>query len=124
MGSSVRSRKSSFERPTTPSGEVLNSSRLGSSGLPSASRRPTISVSRWREAANTLSAIRYPDGIGQELVSAIKERGVVVAPGLHPEFKDRYFRVGHMGDLITRPTDISRCIDAVSDAVQATRAAL
>ena len=75
-------------------------------------------------AANTLSAIRYPDGIGQELVSAIKERGVVVAPGLHPEFKDRYFRVGHMGDLITRPTDISRCIDAVRDAVQATRAEL
>ena len=75
-------------------------------------------------AANTLSAVRYPDGVGQELVGAIKERGVVVAPGLHPQLKERYFRVGHMGDVITRPTDINRCIAAVSDAVRAARSGL
>lgn len=75
-------------------------------------------------AANTLSALRYPDGVGQELVGAIKERGVVVAPGLHPDIRDTYFRVGHMGDVITRPADVERCITAVSEAVRATRAAL
>ena len=70
-------------------------------------------------AANTLSALRYPDGVGPELVGAIKEAGVVVAPGLHPDVKGEYFRVGHMGDVITRPSDIARCVRAVGDGLRA-----
>ncbi len=70
-------------------------------------------------AANTLSAIRYPRGVGPGLVPAIKKRGVVVAPGLHPKLKDQYFRVGHMGDVVTRAADMDRCITAVGDAVEA-----
>jgi alanine-glyoxylate transaminase/serine-glyoxylate transaminase/serine-pyruvate transaminase len=48
-------------------------------------------------AASTLSAPYYPRGIDAALLAHIKEAGVIVAGGLHPELRDRYFRVGHMG---------------------------
>ncbi len=48
-------------------------------------------------AANTLTAPYYPDGVDKALLGHIKEAGVIVAGGLHPEIRDRYFRVGHMG---------------------------
>ena len=48
-------------------------------------------------AATTLTAPYYPDGVDATLLKRIKEAGVVVAGGLHPEIRDRYFRVGHMG---------------------------
>lgn len=51
-------------------------------------------------AANTLSAPYYPEGIsGAELIAAINKSGVVVAGGLHPDLKSKYFRVGHMGSV-------------------------
>jgi alanine-glyoxylate transaminase / serine-glyoxylate transaminase / serine-pyruvate transaminase len=50
-------------------------------------------------AANTLSALYYPDGCGAELLGAIREQGVVVAGGLHPAIKAATFRVGHMGEV-------------------------
>jgi len=50
-------------------------------------------------AAHTMSAIYYPEGVGNELLGEIRERGVVVAGGLHPQIKERYFRVGHMGGV-------------------------
>ncbi len=68
-------------------------------------------------AANTLSAIRYPDGVGPELVGRIAARGVVVAGGLHPAMKDRYFRVGHMGWVSGRPGLLERAVDAVRAAL-------
>jgi len=68
-------------------------------------------------AANTLSAIRYPDGVDARLVLAIKEQGVVVAGGLHPELKDRYFRVGHMGHVLTQPRQLERTVRAIGDAL-------
>ena len=48
-------------------------------------------------AANTLTAPYYPEGVDKALLGHIKEAGVIVAGGLHPEIRDRYFRVGHMG---------------------------
>jgi alanine-glyoxylate transaminase/serine-glyoxylate transaminase/serine-pyruvate transaminase len=49
-------------------------------------------------AANTLSAIRYPEGVtGSELLTAIKSKGVIIAGGLHKQCKAEYFRIGHMG---------------------------
>jgi alanine-glyoxylate transaminase/serine-glyoxylate transaminase/serine-pyruvate transaminase len=48
-------------------------------------------------AANTLTAPYYPSGVDSALLGHIKEAGVIVAGGLHPEIRDRYFRVGHMG---------------------------
>jgi alanine-glyoxylate transaminase/serine-glyoxylate transaminase/serine-pyruvate transaminase len=48
-------------------------------------------------AASTLTAPYYPDGVDAALLGYIKEAGVIVAGGLHPDLRDRYFRVGHMG---------------------------
>ena len=68
-------------------------------------------------AANTLSAIRYPEGVDSGLVDAIKARGVIVAGGLHPELKARYFRVGHMGHVLTQPKQLVRTITAIGDGL-------
>ena len=52
--------------------------------------------SRW--AANTMTAPRYPAGVtGAELLPRVKAAGVILAGGLHPEIKQEYFRIGHMG---------------------------
>lgn len=66
-------------------------------------------------AANTLSAVYYPEGIDASLLGRIKKEGVVVAGGLHPEIKTRYFRVGHMG-AVTR-NDILATVGAVERAL-------
>ena len=68
-------------------------------------------------AANTLSAIRYPDGVDASLVGRIEEQGVVVAGGLHPACKATYFRVGHMGYSATRAEDLLRTVEAVAGAL-------
>jgi alanine-glyoxylate transaminase/serine-glyoxylate transaminase/serine-pyruvate transaminase len=49
-------------------------------------------------AANTMTAPCYPDGVdGAQLRAKIKQAGVILAGGLHPEIKLTYFRIGHMG---------------------------
>ncbi len=48
-------------------------------------------------AAHTMSAVWYPDGIDASFVGRAREEGVVLAGGLHPDAKTKYFRVGHMG---------------------------
>jgi alanine-glyoxylate transaminase/serine-glyoxylate transaminase/serine-pyruvate transaminase len=50
-------------------------------------------------SAPTLTSVYYPDGVGPSLVGKIAAEGVIVAGGLHPEIRDRYFRVGHMGTV-------------------------
>ncbi|TPX58682.1 2-aminoethylphosphonate---pyruvate transaminase [Powellomyces hirtus] len=48
-------------------------------------------------AANTLSAVYYPEGVkGPELLQKIGAAGIVVAGGLHPRHATEYFRIGHM----------------------------
>lgn len=47
--------------------------------------------------AATLSAIYYPDGVDASMLKHIDDAGVIVAGGLHPAIKTKYFRVGHMG---------------------------
>jgi alanine-glyoxylate transaminase/serine-glyoxylate transaminase/serine-pyruvate transaminase len=48
-------------------------------------------------AANTLTALYYPEGIaGGDLLKQITGQGVIVAGGLHPQHNTKYFRVGHM----------------------------
>ncbi len=68
-------------------------------------------------AAHTMSAIYYPEGVGKELLGEIRERSVVVAGGLHPRFKERYFRVGHMGGA--RGSHILATVGAIEGALQA-----
>jgi alanine-glyoxylate transaminase/serine-glyoxylate transaminase/serine-pyruvate transaminase len=49
-------------------------------------------------AANTMTALYYPETIKPaDLLTGIREKGVVLAGGLHPEIKNYYFRIGHMG---------------------------
>ena len=51
-------------------------------------------------AANTLTAVYYPDKIdGNALRSKIANSNVIIAGGLLSEIKDTYFRVGHMGSV-------------------------
>lgn len=64
--------------------------------------------------ANTLSALWYPQGIDASLVGAIAGEGIVVAGGLHPEAKTKYFRVGHMGAC--SPNDVLATVGAIERA--------
>lgn len=52
-------------------------------------------------AANTMTALYYPDGVDASLLGRVKEGGAIFAGGLHPEIKDKYFRIGHMGSSHT-----------------------
>jgi alanine-glyoxylate transaminase/serine-glyoxylate transaminase/serine-pyruvate transaminase len=66
-----------------------------------------------RFQAHTLSALKYPAGVDASLVGKIAAHGVTVAGGLHPEIRNTYFRVGHMGYAITRPDMLLCTVDAV-----------
>jgi alanine-glyoxylate transaminase/serine-glyoxylate transaminase/serine-pyruvate transaminase len=66
-----------------------------------------------RFQAHTLSALKYPEGVDAGLVGKIAAHGVTVAGGLHPEIRNTYFRVGHMGYAITRPDMLLCTVDAV-----------
>ena len=83
-----------------------------SMGLTLLPKRPEL-------AANTLSAIMLPEGITPALVGAIAERGVIVAGGLHPDLKTKYFRVGHMGDVLRREDDLHMTVRAIGEALSA-----
>ncbi len=78
----------------------------------------TLVPAREELAANTLSALYYPAGVGPELVGAVAERGVTIAGGLHAAIRTRYFRVGHMGHVLTRPDDLRRTISAIGEALR------
>lgn len=68
-------------------------------------------------AANTLSAVYYPEGVDAALVGGVRGQGIVMAGGLHPELKARYFRVGHMNRV--GPTDVLAAVGAVERALLA-----
>jgi len=70
-------------------------------------------------AANTLSAIRYPDGTGPELVAHIRDADVVVAGGLLPGHQSDYFRVGHMGWTVTQPRLLLETVEAIERGLAA-----
>jgi len=74
----------------------------------------TLVPAREDITANTLSAIRYPDGVDVSAVPRILAGGVIVAGGLDPENKGKYFRVGHMGYSATQPSHLLRAIRAVA----------
>jgi alanine-glyoxylate transaminase/serine-glyoxylate transaminase/serine-pyruvate transaminase len=68
--------------------------------------------------AHTLSALALPPGIGPSILARIREHGVIVAGGLHPEIRERSFRVGHMGYAVTRPDMLQRTILAIGAALR------
>ncbi|MDZ7738659.1 MAG: alanine--glyoxylate aminotransferase family protein [Bacteroidales bacterium] len=68
-------------------------------------------------AANTLSAPYYPGGIkGAELLPAVNRAGVVMAGGLHPDFKNDYFRIGHMGKITA--AEVIRTVTALEEGLK------
>lgn len=70
-------------------------------------------------AANTLSALYYPEGIDASLVAEVGKRGIAIAGGLHQELRARYFRVGHMGHVLTQPDALRRSVQAIGEALSA-----
>jgi alanine-glyoxylate transaminase/serine-glyoxylate transaminase/serine-pyruvate transaminase len=65
----------------------------------------------WR--ANTMSAVWLPEGGDATLPKRVAGHGVVIAGGLHPELKEKYFRVGHMGWVTTQPALLERTVRAI-----------
>ena len=67
-------------------------------------------------AANTLSAVYYPDGVSSnDLLKGISEAGIIVAGGLLPDLKAKYFRVGHMGSV--NRSDLLSAIGAIESGL-------
>jgi alanine-glyoxylate transaminase / serine-glyoxylate transaminase / serine-pyruvate transaminase len=63
--------------------------------------------------ATTLTAVYYPEGVDKGVLKHIEEAGVIVAGGLHPALREKYFRVGHMGavtgsDIVSTVSAIER----------------
>ncbi len=72
---------------------------------------------REEDAANTMSAVYFPEGVsGSDFLAAIAESGVIVAPGLLPSLKTKYFRVGHMGAV--NNADINSTVAAIEKALK------
>lgn len=63
------------------------------------------------KAAATLTAPYYPSGVDQRILAEIGRAGVILAGGLHPAIKERYFRIGHMGAV--SPSDILATVGAI-----------
>jgi alanine-glyoxylate transaminase/serine-glyoxylate transaminase/serine-pyruvate transaminase len=61
--------------------------------------------------AVTLTAAYYPDGVDSALLGHIGSAGVILAGGLHPAIKDRYFRIGHMGAV--NESDVLATVGAI-----------
>lgn len=47
--------------------------------------------------SNALTVLRYPKGVGRELVGMMKAEGVLIAGGYHPTLGPETFRIGHLG---------------------------
>lgn len=63
------------------------------------------------KTAVTLTAPYFPAGVDRSMLAHVKEAGVIVAGGLHPAIKARYFRVGHMG--VVSASDILATVGAI-----------
>lgn len=74
-------------------------------------------IPRSELCAHTLSAVRYPEKVTPELVARIRAEGVAVATGLHPQNRDSYFRVGHMGEIGS--AEVLTTIGAIERALRA-----
>ncbi|MHB0874846.1 MAG: pyridoxal-phosphate-dependent aminotransferase family protein [Anaerolineae bacterium] len=68
-------------------------------------------------AANTMSAPRYPAGVsGGDLLRQARVVGVILAGGLHPDIRNEYFRIGHMG--ATNMGDVLATLGAIEVALR------
>jgi alanine-glyoxylate transaminase/serine-glyoxylate transaminase/serine-pyruvate transaminase len=67
------------------------------------------------KAATTITAAYYPKGVDRSLLGRVGEAGVILAGGLHPAIRDRYFRVGHMGAV--NASDILATVGAIEQGL-------
>jgi alanine-glyoxylate transaminase/serine-glyoxylate transaminase/serine-pyruvate transaminase len=65
--------------------------------------------------ATTITAPYYPAGVDALVLKQISQAGVILAGGLHPDIKARYFRIGHMGAVT--PSDILTTVDAIEQGL-------
>jgi alanine-glyoxylate transaminase/serine-glyoxylate transaminase/serine-pyruvate transaminase len=65
--------------------------------------------------AATLTAPYYPEGVTGALLGHVNQAGAILASGLHPAIKDRYFRIGHMGAVSA--SDILTTIGAIEQGL-------
>jgi alanine-glyoxylate transaminase/serine-glyoxylate transaminase/serine-pyruvate transaminase len=65
--------------------------------------------------AATLTAPYYPEGVTGALLGHVNQAGAILAGGLHPAIKDRYFRIGHMGAVSA--SDILTTIGAIEQGL-------
>lgn len=79
----------------------------GALGLAPVAARPEL-------AADTVSTLFYPRGVDNSLVARIQEHGVTVASGRHTAIMGTYFRIGHMGWVVTQPALLRRTVAAVA----------
>jgi alanine-glyoxylate transaminase/serine-glyoxylate transaminase/serine-pyruvate transaminase len=63
------------------------------------------------KTANTLTAPYYPEGVDASVLGYINQEGAILAGGLHPAIKARYFRIGHMGAVSA--SDILATVGAI-----------
>jgi alanine-glyoxylate transaminase/serine-glyoxylate transaminase/serine-pyruvate transaminase len=71
-----------------------------------------------RDAAYTLTAPRYPEGVtGADLLPRVRAAGVILAGGLHPAIRAEYFRIGHMGAV--KAGDLLAAVSAIEAGLQA-----
>lgn len=67
-------------------------------------------------AAHGLSVVYYPEGItAGALLSKMAENGFTIAGGIYKDYKDKYFRVGHMGVSAVgeRKQELNQCFEAL-----------
>ncbi|MEO0602445.1 MAG: aminotransferase class V-fold PLP-dependent enzyme [Myxococcota bacterium] len=68
-------------------------------------------------AANTLSALHLPVGVGADLPARVAARGVTIAGGLHPDLAGSSIRIGHMGAVTKQPDVLRKTVEAVGGAL-------
>ena len=77
----------------------------------------TMVPKRQELLAETITAPHYPGGADPAtFLGYMKDEGVIVAGGLHPEIKEKYFRIGHMGPI--NDGDILATVGAVEKAMR------
>ena len=67
------------------------------------------------KTATTLTVPYYPLGVDSSLLGHINRSGVILAGGLYPGIKEKYFRIGHMGAVT--PADILATVGAIEQGL-------
>jgi alanine-glyoxylate transaminase/serine-glyoxylate transaminase/serine-pyruvate transaminase len=63
-----------------------------------------------------MTAPLYPEGVDNSLIGHAKEAGAIFAGGLHPQIKNKYFRIGHMG--ITDSGEVLATVSALEKGLK------